>query len=102
MMIPVIADYYLSRDKRQWILMRRTAKKGDKKKAIGKVKASGVHTEDQFAPEGFFYSLPQVASSIVNRCEEIEAEDFAELLDAYENLITQLAEYMEAEYGEVK
>ena len=98
MMIPIMGEYFLDKDKNQWILMRRTACKGDLKKSIGKVKALGEHTEDQFAPEGFYYSLPQAAAGVVNRCEDIEADSFEELLEAYNTLIKQIADYMEAEY----
>ena len=89
-----MGEYFLDKDKRQWILMRRTAHKGDPKKGKG----GGEHTEDQFAPEGFYYSLPQAAAGVVNRCEDIEADSFEELLEAYNTLIKQIADYMEAEY----
>jgi hypothetical protein len=97
-MIPITEEIFLSKDKSQWIVMKRTAKKGEKKKD------GGIHEEDTFVNDGFFYSLIQVAKYAVNRMEGVDVESIEELTEAYTKLAETINSYLveETKYEEGK
>ena len=77
--------------------MKQSAKAGQSKKNLKGEKTGEKHKEDQYAVEGFFYSLDQVAKCVVNKLD-VEASDLKELLEAYNELIDSLEEYMQLTY----
>ena len=95
MLIPIIDNLFLSKDKRQWIVKKRTNKKGEPKKTLKGEDTGLLHEEAVFSNEAFFYSLDQVARYALNRATILDDKDTLEdLIDAYDELLDSLSKYL--------